>query len=191
MLLQKMLDIIQVQRHDFLNHLQVISGLSQLNKYERVREYIDKVSALMMQVSKTTRIKTPEVAAALLSGFNEAASYEINLELTVDAGMEYLSLPEQVAGEVVEAILRMSMKVLAPPEIQDRRLDVFISENEGFYICSLTITGKHPEVLASLENDLAAAASQLSLYGGKLELHADNQGIEINIFMPRKETKTG
>lgn len=191
MLLQKMLDIIQVQRHDFLNHLQVISGLSQLNKYERVREYIDTVSAVMIQVSKTTRIKTPEVAAALLAGFNEAASHEIDLELTVDAGMEYLSLPEQVAGEALEAILSRALKVLAPPEVQDRRLDVLISENEGFYICSLAIAGEHQEALTSLENDLAAATSQLSQYCGKLELHADNQGIEINLFMPRKVTKTG
>jgi hypothetical protein len=32
--------VIQMQRHDFLNHLQVVSGLTQLRKTDRVVEYI-------------------------------------------------------------------------------------------------------------------------------------------------------
>lgn len=32
--------ILQVQHHDFLNHLQVLGGLAQLRKPERVMEYI-------------------------------------------------------------------------------------------------------------------------------------------------------
>ena len=82
--LEKLLKIIQAQRHDFLNHLQVVSGLLQLKKYEQVREYIARVSTEMAQLSKTARVSVPEISAALLTGFYDAAMFQIDMKLAVN-----------------------------------------------------------------------------------------------------------
>lgn len=42
--MEDLLEALRVQRHDFLNHLQVISGLLQLKKYDRAQEYIKQVA---------------------------------------------------------------------------------------------------------------------------------------------------
>ena len=62
--IQKLLDVIQGQRYDFLNHLQVISGLLQLNKEERLQDYLAQISLELARFSKTARIKIPDVTAA-------------------------------------------------------------------------------------------------------------------------------
>ena len=79
MRLEKLLDVIQVQRHDFLNHMQVISGLLQLNKLDRLRDYLGQVSMELARFSKTTRVKIPEVTACLLTAYNDAAMIQVEL----------------------------------------------------------------------------------------------------------------
>jgi len=95
------LEIIQVQRHDFLNHLQVISGLLQLNKVDKAREYISQVGLEIAHASKTSRVKMPEVSLALLYCLNEAAKYQVEVELTVNSDLTGCGVPGQVIGQAI------------------------------------------------------------------------------------------
>ena len=50
------------QRHDFVNHLQVIHGLLQLGKVQRVLDYIDELAKDPRMISDALEERTVEVA---------------------------------------------------------------------------------------------------------------------------------
>lgn len=184
--LEKLLEVIQVQRHDFLNHLQVISGLLQLNKVDRVREYIGQIGMEMAQLSKTSRVKIPEVTAALLAGFNDASMSQIELELTINSNLAQCAVPGPVVGEAVERCLNYAFATMASPEAGERRLEVIFAESEKKYTCCLFFPEPSLEDLDLFEKRLAPVGELLNPYGGRVNLAVANNGIEIFLIFPRK-----
>lgn len=66
---------LRAQRHDYLNHLQVIYGLLELEEYEEAKKYMQPVFKDIMKVSKALKKKQPAVNA-LLQAKTEAAEKE-------------------------------------------------------------------------------------------------------------------
>lgn len=184
--LETLLEVIQVQRHDFLNHLQVISGLLQLKKVDRVREYIGQISMEMAQLSQTTRMKLPEVTAALLAGFNEASKSQIDLALTVNSNLADCAVPGPVVGHALERSLNCAFATMASPEVRERRLEVIFEESEKEFTCRLHFPEFQLAAPALLEQGLAPVAELLDPYGGRINLAMANSGIEIFLTFPRK-----
>ncbi|TDA70238.1 MAG: hypothetical protein D9V47_02430 [Clostridia bacterium] len=83
-----LLQFLRRQRHDFLNHLQVVSGFIQLGRPERVTEYIQQVSYDLELLGAIFRIKVTEVAVFLLRHLIEAEDGQIDLryEVATDFG---------------------------------------------------------------------------------------------------------
>lgn len=188
--LNNFLEIIQVQRHDFLNHLQVISGLLQLNKVDRAREYIKQVSLEIAHASKTSRIRIPEVTMALLYGLNKAAKCQVEIELTVNADFARCAMPGDVVGKVIEQLVDCALNALAAPEITGRRLEIIFSESEKKYNCRLLFPEPAQTDLRRFEQALASAGDILNRHGGRVNLAIANSGIEIFLIFPRTEPKS-
>ncbi|BAF59013.1 hypothetical protein PTH_0832 [Pelotomaculum thermopropionicum SI] len=188
--LEKLLKIIQAQRHDFLNHLQVVSGLLQLKKYEQVREYIARVSTEMAQLSKTARVSVPEISAALLTGFYDAAMFQIDMKLAVNTSLAESAVPAPVMGEAVEFGLDCAISLMASPEVIDRRLEVIIEEDEKKYTCRLLFPEPTLAGAAAFEAGLAPLGDMLAPYGGRVNL-AIADGVEIHMTFPRKAAGNG
>lgn len=185
------MEVIQVQRHDFLNHLQVISGLLQLNKVDRMREYIGQVCLEVAQTSKTARLKIPEVTAVLLIGFNEASKKQIELELTVNSNLACCATPGPVVGKALEICMNHAFSTMASPEVGERHLEIIFAESEKKYICRLLFPEPQPADPGILENGLAPVGDLLNPYGGRVNLAMANGSIEIFLIFPRFEDKIG
>ncbi|MDD4238090.1 MAG: Spo0B domain-containing protein [Desulfotomaculaceae bacterium] len=185
--LEKLLDAIQVQRHDFLNHLQVISGLLQMNKVDRVMDYLNQVCMEMVQYSKTARVAIPELSAALIIAINDAAMYQIELVLNITSDLSESAVPGPVVGEVMEICINSAFETMSAPEFEDRRIEVAFGESERKYTCRLLFPEPLLADLSHFENRLIPAGGLLSPYGGHLNLAVANNGIEIFFTLPRQE----
>lgn len=184
--LEKLLDAIQVQRHDFLNHLQVISGLLQMNKVDRVMDYLNQVCVEIAQYSKTARVAIPELTAALIIAINDAAMYQIELVLNITSDLSESAVPGPVVGEVLELCLSSAFETMSAPEIVDRRIEVVLGESERKYTCRLLFPEPLLADLSRFETALIPAGELLSPYGGRLNLALANNGIEIFFTLPRQ-----
>lgn len=184
--LEKLLDAIQVQRHDFLNHLQVISGLLQMNKVDRVMDYLNQVCIEMAQFSKTARVAIPELTAALIIALNDAAMYQIELVLNINSDLKESSVPGPVLGEVLELCLDSAFEMMSAPDIKNRRIEVNFGESDKKYTCRLLFPEPLLADLSSLENALTPAEELISQYGGRMNLAVANNGIEIFFTLPRQ-----
>jgi len=179
------LEIMSVQRHDFLNHLQVISGLVQLNKVDRVREYINQVSLEVERLSKVGHLLVPEVAASLLIGHFMAGKHQVDVIYEIDTNLESCAVPGKILAEVVEEVFAQSMECLVPPGVPDRTLKISLSENEKKYL--FRIFSPHPShrEVDSAQSRLTLIGNKLIPYGGKVGIVVTGGGGEIFVVFPR------
>ena len=61
-LYETMLNLLSIYRHDFLNHLQVIGGLTQLNKTEKIPHFVYKASEEINQFGRLAACGNPYLA---------------------------------------------------------------------------------------------------------------------------------
>lgn len=189
--LDKFLEIVQVQRHDFLNHLQVISGLLQLNKVERVQEYISQVSMEIARSSKTSQIKIPAVSLVLLTCLTEAAKCQIDVELTINSSFAGCGVPGIVVGEALEQSIDCALEIMAPAEVVGRKLEIVFGEKDKKNTCRLFFPEPPQLNLNRLEARLALIGELLNPHGGRVNLAITNSSIEIFLSFPRKEARNG
>lgn len=80
--------LLRIQRHGFINQLQVISGWLQLGKPERALQYIDSVRRKREQDGRLLRISNWRLLALLLDKTAAAETAEVEVDWRVDADME-------------------------------------------------------------------------------------------------------
>jgi len=123
----KMLELLSVQRHDFLNHLQIISGLLQLKKETEAREYIRSAASAISRLSKVVHLEVPEVAAVLLIAHNRAANFQIKIEFDVQANLSGCVVPGDRIAALLDEILNNIINNLASTEVADREILISIT----------------------------------------------------------------
>lgn len=184
MKIPSLLEVIQVQRHDFLNHLQVVSGLLQLNKPERVHEYIKQVCAEMGTLSVISRIQVPELQAVLYIAINEASKYQLEVKLDINSKVVDCTIPGNIIADAVEKCINIAIKHLSVSQKDGRRLVLCITEQEKKIFFKFGLLGLSAEVEAQIEKELKYCRG-LSDYGVQVGLLLKTELIEICLSMPK------
>lgn len=131
------LEILRVQRHDFVNHLQVVSGFLQLNKTAEVQKYIQEVIVEINRLDKILHLKPPEAAMAFLVAQNEAAKHQIDIEYEIENGLEFCAIPGEEIGWSLKTGLLQVLSCMSSPEVSNRRLKVYLQEIPDSYVCRI------------------------------------------------------
>ncbi|NGQ94296.1 sporulation protein [Brevibacillus sp. SYP-B805] len=85
-----LLQVLNHQRHDWLNHFQVLLGYLKLGRPEQGEEYLKRVTALVCQESMIARINCPPLSVFFLT-FN-AIHHDLLLEVEVCDQMDLSTL---------------------------------------------------------------------------------------------------
>lgn len=127
----KMLELLSIQRHDFLNHLQIISGLLQLKKEPEAREYIRTAATAIKSLSKVVHLEVPEVAAVLLLAHNRAENRQVNIKFDVQSNLSGCTVPGERIAAVVDEIINNLLAGLTAPEVTNREILISINGIHG------------------------------------------------------------
>jgi sensor histidine kinase regulating citrate/malate metabolism len=163
------LEIIQEQRHDFLNHLQIITGLLQLNKAEKAQSYVKKISLEIAQASRTSRLKIPHLALVLLHCLHEGAKYEVKVELDVASDYAHCATPGALIGQVVEELAVSVLEAELFPGITEKHLKITLYEENQHYVCGFLLPEPDPVALRALENKMTSLEILLKPYAARIE----------------------
>lgn len=98
--MNQLIEVINHQRHDWLNHIQVLFGYLKLQKYDLCEEYIYRVIKEANRDTLIARLAHPSLVAYLLS-FN-ALHKEVVLDVEIPAPFSLLERPD-----IGSCILRM------------------------------------------------------------------------------------
>jgi len=181
--MKELIEVLRVQKHDFLNHLQVISGYLQLNKTERAKDYIQQVSQEIYQSGMITKLRIPEVALNLLILKNEAVQYGVILDIFIETRMENAGLSGDLLGLTVYKLVGVALEQAGKSGIDSPFCQVKLAAGDPGYVIIVVFPGQEPDLIekyAALEN------RALAKHGGKVSFRANSPiEMEINICIPK------
>lgn len=94
------------QRHDYLNHIQVIYSLMELEEFYEARKYIEPVYKDIVRVSKALKTSKPAVNALLQAKLQMAEKNDIEMELEIKSDLKTLSMEPwefcRVIGNIID-----------------------------------------------------------------------------------------
>lgn len=108
------------QRHDFMNHLQVVYSLMEMEDYPSAGEYIEKVFKDIQKVNKVLKTSNPAVNALLQAKILYAEKRGIKTEIIITSSLDNLKVPSwefcRVLGNIIDNA------IYALQEIEENRM---------------------------------------------------------------------
>ena len=92
--LSKLNDKLRMDRHDYLNQLQVVYGLMELEEYDEMNAYLRKVYKELMKTGKAVKTSKPAVNALLAAKSAEAEAKEIEFLIEVKSDLKNLNIED-------------------------------------------------------------------------------------------------
>lgn len=124
---------LRAHKHDFFNDLQVISGLAQLGKNERIVEYIQCISQNVSQSYEIANIHIPEISIVLMQKLGEADHMGIKIESHVQTTCEHLKGSSICYAQILFNLIDNAIYELNQLESYEKILRIEILEKENYY----------------------------------------------------------
>lgn len=189
---------LRAQRHDFLNHLQVVYGLIEMDEYDEARSYINRVYKDIQSVSRVLKTANPAVNALLQAKLMTAEKNDIITEINVSSRLENLPVPSWEFCRVLGNLIDNAIAALCE-KTGNRRLQIEIGEEIKEFTISVKDNGTGiPESIknkifepgfTTKDNGegmgLAITKRILSNYKGQIEVKNDNGWTVFTVHIPK------
>ena len=103
---------LRAQRHDFLNHLQVVYSLIEMEEYQEANRYIEQVYGDIQSVSQALKTACAPVNALLRAKMAEAKQRGVEVELQVHAVWDKLPIASWEMCRVLSNLMDNAMDAL-------------------------------------------------------------------------------
>jgi sensor histidine kinase regulating citrate/malate metabolism len=187
------------QRHDFMNHLQVVYSLMEMEEYVEARSYIEKTYTDIQKVSRVLKTESPAVNALLQAKLLSCEKRGISAAIRVTSLLHRLPIPEWELCKVLGNLLDNAIYALSETK-ENRRLAVEIYEDlktvyfrisdngppvppeyrEKIYEAGFTTKGEHGEGMG-----LAIVKETAAEYGGTITLESDQAETAFTVAIPK------
>ena len=128
------------QRHDYLNHLQIVYGMMELQEYEELHDYLEPVYKDMMKVGKAIRTSIPAVNALLMAKMGTAEANRTDFYVEVKSDLKNLKVEPWELCKVLSNLIDNAITALQEKE-GERKMVLDISEDRNYYLFSLSNNG--------------------------------------------------
>lgn len=148
----EVIEALRGQKHDFHNHLNVITGLIQLGKGNKAVDYIQKVSGETTKMFSISNVGNTEVAAILYRKCAIAESKGIVVDLDVGCSLENIPINSVDMCTIIFNLMDNAIYELEQSREDDRILTVDITEQEKEYI--FVIGNSYPVISKDLHDKI-------------------------------------
>ncbi len=138
--MQRLNSELRSQRHDYLNHMQVVYGMMELEEYRELHDYLEPIYRDMMKVGKAIRTSVPSINALLMAKMGEAESAHIDFYVEVKSDLRQLQMEPWELCRVLSNLIDNAITALAEKE-SERKLLLEISEDREDYLFSVSDNG--------------------------------------------------
>ncbi len=142
---------LRAQRHDYLNHLQVVYGMMELEEYEELHQYLMPVYKDMMKTGKALKTSKPALNALLKAKMDEAEGKKIDVYVEVKSDLKELKIADWELCKLLSNILDNAITALQEKE-SGRVLRIDITETPEQY--SFSIMNNGPQIPEELQETM-------------------------------------
>lgn len=201
--LERLNSDLRAQRHDYLNHLQVVYGLMELEEYDELKNYLAPIYKGMMKTGKALKTKNPAVNALLRAKMEEAESKGIDFYVEVTSDLSGLKAEPWELCKVLANLMDNAITALeAIPS--EKKLRVDIGEDRDSYRFSVANNG--PAIPEELQESifregfttkkesghgmgLSIVTQVLKTYKGTINLSSTEEETVFRIRVPKSNQK--
>jgi two-component system sensor histidine kinase AgrC len=191
---------LRTQRHDYLNHIQVIYSLMELEEFDEARNYMEPVYKDIVRVSKALKTSKPAVNALLQAKLQMAEKNEIEMELEIKSDLKHLNMEPwefcRVVGNIIDnAIFSLKLKhdsrymlVEFAEDVQNIKINI---SNNGDTIPREIIDNIFKEGFTTKEDKgdgmgLTIVKDIVETFSGTIAVTSDKQRTSFEIVIPKK-----
>ena len=186
------------QRHDFLNHLQVVYSLIEMEEYQEANAYIEKVYGAITSVSRVIRTANTSVNALLQVKTAACEKAGVKVDVNIQSAWKHLPLPGWEMCKVLSNLIDNAIDALR--EIDgERHLTITLTEDLRTYRFSVSNNGPMIPIKSQQAIFLAGVTTKstghgMGLFiarktlqdrGGDLMLVSDAEKTEFSGFVPK------
>jgi len=134
---------LRAQRHDFLNHLQVVYSLIEMEEYSEANEYIEQVYGKITAVSRVMKTANPAVNALLQVKVAACEKAGIHVDVSITSKWESLenTMPDWEMCKVLSNLIDNAADAMEGLPEGEKRLNVALGENVKQYTFRVENTG--------------------------------------------------
>ena len=188
---------LRAQRHDFLNHLQVVYSLMEMKEYGEATDYLDKVYGDIRAVASFLRTQNTAVNALLKVKAGASADHGIDLQLDIKTSLEGLTMPgwevcrvlANLIDNAIDALRGVPEPVIRLTIAEDLRAFIFTIANNGAPIPQ-ELRERIFEAGVSTKGEgrgmgLSIVRQTLETYGGGIACQSDAQETTFCVTVPK------
>lgn len=192
---------LRAQRHDFMNHLQVVHSLIELGEYVDANAYIEKVYNDIEKVSSILKTGIPAVNAILEAKRQTCESKGIDVAIAVNTTLSGVPVPDWELCRLLGNIIDNSVNALTGANKLGEhwmRIEIF----EDLHSYRFKVSNNGPTIPAELWErifdagftsdaiggegmGLTICKEIMSRYGGKIWVFSDEYETVFEGFVPR------
>ena len=130
--LERLNSELRAQRHDYLNHLQVVYGLMELEEYDDLQGYLEPVFKDMLKTGKALKTSKPAINALLKAKMDEAEGKGIDLYVEVKSDLSKLVIEDWELCRVLANLIDNAITVLED-KAGEKKIRIDVTEDKAFY----------------------------------------------------------
>lgn len=194
---------LRAQRHDYLNHLQVVYGLMELEEYDELLDYLKPVYKDMQKTGKALKTSKPAINALLKAKMDEAESRNIDFYIEVKSDLKNLEVEDWELCKVIANLLDNAMTALEEKE-GEKKISLDIMEDKEGYRFDVSNNG--PEILPEMQEmifkqgvstkkgeghgmGLYIVANVVKSYKGTIKLTSEENETTFSFSLPKEERR--
>lgn len=190
---------LRAQRHDFINHLQVVYSLMEMDEYSEAKAYIEKIYVDIQKVNQVLKTSIPAVNALLQAKALFCEKKGIRMEIRISSQLKELKVPAWEFCRFLGNIIDNSIYALDGME-SEGRITIALSEDIKNYYFSIQNNGPAiPEDLRdrifeagfTTKGDkgegmgLAICKTVVEEHGGQIKVASTGEETVFEGFIPR------
>lgn len=131
---------LRAQRHDYLNHFQVIYGLLELDEYEEAKKYLKPVYQEITKVGKVLKTAQPAVNALLQAKWQAAEAAGVTVYFDIHSNLKELPLEAWNLCKVLANLIDNGIRAVTENTL-DPMIKILIDESEKEYYFTIVNNG--------------------------------------------------
>jgi len=129
------------ERHDYINQLQTIYGMLQVNMIDQLKEYVNSLVGQVETINHSIKIKNIPVSAMLYAKSSEIQSKGVKFNIYAETEDSFLSIKEYDLVKVISNLLDNALRAVTEAEIINPTIDLIWQRKESVGVISVSNNG--------------------------------------------------
>lgn len=198
--LENLNGLLRSQRHDFMNHLQVVFSLTEMKEYGEAMQYIERVYGDIQRVSSVLKTSIPAINALIAAKHADCEERGIRFETEIASAWSGFPISGWEMCRIFGNLIDNARDAIAESgETQGRYIHVTLGETPGTFTFSIANNGpripeKHLGSIFQMGfttkseghgSGLSIVSEIMESYGGQISVRSDETKTAFSGVIPK------